>query len=52
MFWKNAVYRCETDCWSDGNRWRRGDLIVAKKCPPHFVKTGIDPKSLKEKKEQ
>jgi len=50
-FDKDTVFQCDTDCWQDGSYYSRGDLVTGRKCPPHFVVTDIDPKTLEEKKE-
>jgi len=52
VFDKEKVYRCETDCWTDGCLYRRGDLVTAKECPPHFKVTDINPEDLKGKEEE
>ena len=36
-FDKDTVFECVTECKSsDGVRYRRGDKLVGRKCPPHF----------------
>jgi hypothetical protein len=35
-FDKNTVFECVTECSQNGIRYRKGDIRVGRKCPPHF----------------
>jgi hypothetical protein len=35
-FGEGAVFECVQDCWQGGARYRRGDTLAGRKCPPWF----------------
>jgi hypothetical protein len=34
---KGTAFKCVEDCWMKSTHYRRGDVLVAEECPPHFV---------------
>jgi hypothetical protein len=36
-FDEDTVFVCVTDCFHNMIRYRRGDVLTARKCPPHFA---------------
>ena len=36
-FDKETVFVCLQDCWQNMNRYRRGDTLTGRICPPHFA---------------
>ena len=46
-FEKDTVFVCVQDCYQSQRRFRKGDELAGKKCPPFFV---VKPEVEKEKK--
>ena len=36
-FDKETVFECVQDCWQHNTRYRRGDAVTGKTCPPWFI---------------
>jgi len=36
-FDKDAAFVCVQDCWQGNRRYRRGDEVAGRKCPPWFI---------------
>jgi hypothetical protein len=36
-FKENTLFLCVQDCWQNNTRYRRGDELSGRTCPPFFV---------------
>lgn len=36
-FSMDTEFICVQDCWQNNTRYRKGDILTGKKCPPWFI---------------